>query len=143
MRDIDMAVELLEKEGLSLAIVKDSKVIFTSTSKGIKPLYTAYEEHKAELEDSSVADRVTGRAAAMLCVHAGVKELKTKLISENAINVLNKTNIIYEYDECTPFIENRDRTGMCPVETLSLKSDDINELLKEIKNFLGSINMGN
>ena len=37
MRDIDMAVELLEKEGLSLAIVKDSKVIFTSTSKGIKP----------------------------------------------------------------------------------------------------------
>lgn len=143
MRDIDMAVELLEKEELALAIVKDGKSIFTSSGKGIKPLYTAYEEHKDELEGSSVADRVTGRAAAMLCAYSGVKQLKTKLISENAINVLNKANVLYEYDECTPFIENRDRTGMCPVEILSLKNDDIDGLLKEIKKFLHNINKGN
>lgn len=143
MRDIDVAVELLAKEKLSLAIVKDSKVIFTSSSKGIKPLYTAYEEHKDELEGSSVADKVTGRAAAMICAYAGIKQLKTKLISENAISVLNKTNVMYEYDECTHFIENRDRTGMCPVETLSLKIDGIDELLKGIRNFLESISNGN
>lgn len=142
MKDIDIAEELLEKEKLALAIVKDSKVIFTSSGKGIKPLYTAYEEHKIELEGSSVADRVTGKAAAMLCAHAGIKQLKTKLISENAMNVLNETNIIYEYDECTPFIENRDRTGMCPVETLSLKAGNMDELLKGIKDFLESINKG-
>jgi hypothetical protein len=143
MRDIDMAVELLEKEGLALVIVKDSRVIFTSSGKGIKPLYMAHEECGNELEGSSVADRVTGRAAAMICAHAKVKQLKTKLISENAINILKETNIIYEYDECTPFIENRDRTGMCPVETLSLKSGDIDELLRGIKKFLESINKGN
>lgn len=139
MRDIDIAVELLEKEKLALAIVKDGKVVFTSSDKGIKPLYIALEEHKIELEGSSVADRVTGKAAAMICAYAGIKQLKTKLISDNAINVLKETNIIYEYDERTSFIENRDRTGMCPVETLSLKAGSIDELLNGITSFLESI----
>lgn len=136
MKDIDIAVELLEKDNLALAIVKDTKVIFTSSGKGIKPLFTALEEHKNELEGSSIADRVTGRAAAMLCVYAGIKQLKTKLISDNAINVLKETNIIYEYDERALFIENRDRTGMCPVEALSLKAESIDELLMGITSFL-------
>ena len=136
MSDIDMAVELLENDKLTLAIVKDGKVIFSSSEKGIKPLYTALEEQKNKLEGSSVADRVTGKAAAMICAYAGIKQLKTKLISDNAINVLKKTDIIYEYDERAPFIQNRDKSGMCPIETISLKTNDINELLKGIYEFL-------
>ncbi len=139
MKDVDIAAELLEKESLALAIVKDGRVIYKSSGRGIKPLYKAYEEHKIELEGSSVADRVTGKAAAMLCTHAGIKQLKTKLISDNAINVLKETKIIYEFDIRTPFIKNREKTGMCPVETLSLKSNSIDELLKDIESFLESI----
>lgn len=139
MKDIDIAVELLEKEKLALAIVKEGKVIFSSSDKGIKPLYTAVKEQKNELEGSSVADRVTGRAAAMLCTYAGIKQLKTKLISDNAINVLKETSISYEYDEHAPYIKNRDKTGMCPVETLSLKANNIDELLTGIEAFLDSI----
>ncbi|MGD9568173.1 MAG: DUF1893 domain-containing protein [Sedimentibacter sp.] len=139
MKDIDIAVEMLEKENLALAIVKQGKVIFKSSGKGIKPLYTALEELNVELEGSSVADRVTGRAAAMLCAHAKIKQLKTGLISDNALNVLKNTNIEYEYDERTPFIENRDRTGMCPVETLSIKTSNVEELLIEISEFLEKI----
>ncbi|HBV68923.1 MAG TPA: hypothetical protein DEF04_12655 [Clostridiales bacterium] len=75
----------------------------------------------------------------MICSHAGIKALKTNLISDNALNVLKKSNIEYEYDERTQFIENRDRTGMCPVETISLKTDDINELLNGISDFLEKI----
>lgn len=143
MRDIDMAAELLEKEKLALAAVKDGKVIFTSSEKGIKPLYTAVKEHKSELESSSVADRVTGRAAAMICLYAGIKELKTKLISDNAINVLKETSIIYEYDKCVPYIKNRDKTGMCPIESLSLKVNVVDDLLGDIQNFLKGMKKGN
>jgi len=139
MKDIEIAVELLEKEKLALAIVRDGRVIFSSSDKGIKPLYTAVKEQKNELEGSSVADRVTGKAAAMLCEHAGIKQLKTRLISDNAINVLKETNILYEYDEHAPYIKNRDKTGMCPVETLSMKVENIDELLQGIENFLDSI----
>jgi len=131
MKDIEMAVELLEKDKLALAIVKDGKVIFTSSDKGVK--------RKNELEGASVADRVTGKAAAVLCTYAGIKQLKTRLISDNAINVLKETNILYEYDEHAPYIKNRDKTGMCPVETLSMKVENIDELLQGIENFLDSI----
>lgn len=139
MKDIDIALELLENQKFTLVIVKDGKVIFSSTDKGIKPLYTALKEKKDDLEGSSVADRVTGKAAAMICIYAKVKELKTKLISDNAINVLKQTKMLYEYEERATYIKNRDKTGMCPVETLSLQTDNIDELLISIQNFLDSI----
>jgi hypothetical protein len=139
MKDIELAAALLEEENLTLGIVKDEKVIFSSSDKGISPLYKAVMHHKQELEGSSVADRVTGRAAAMLCVYAGVIKLKTRLISDNAISVLKESNIDYEFEKQTPYIKNRDNTGMCPVENLSLKTNNISELLKEIENFIKSI----
>ncbi|MFA9423228.1 MAG: DUF1893 domain-containing protein [Sedimentibacter sp.] len=139
MKDVRLAKELLEKEKFALAIVKDGKLVFSSYERGIKPLYIAVEQLKDELEGSSVADRVTGKAAAMLCKYANIKELNTRLISENAINVFKETSIIYEYEELAPYIKNRDKTGMCPVETISLKSNDISELLSGIANFLESI----
>ena len=69
-----------------------------------------------------------------------IKELSTKLISENAINVLENTSIIYEYEKSVPYIKNRDQSGMCPVETLSLKVNNIDDLLVEISSFLANIN---
>lgn len=139
MKDIDLAVELLEKENFTLAAVKESKVIFSSYEEGIKPLYTVVKEEKEVLKGSSIADRVTGKAAAMLCAYAEIKELKTGLISHSAINVLKETNIRYEYDEITPYIKNRNQTGMCLVETLSLEENNIVELLIGIENFLKNI----
>ncbi|MDF2616830.1 MAG: hypothetical protein K0Q47_1485 [Sedimentibacter sp.] len=126
---------------MTLAIVKDGKLVFSSTGIGIKPLFTAVEQLKDELEGSSVADKVTGKAAAMLCKYAKIKEMHTHLISENAIAVLKDTQIILEYEESAPYIENRDRTGMCPVETLSLKTNDIDELKSGITKFLESIGL--
>lgn len=139
MKDVDLAKKLLNDGNLNLVVVKDSKVIFKSREKGIKPLYTAVNEIKYEIAGSSIADRVTGKAAAMLCKYGKIKELHTKLISENAINVLKDTAIIINYDEVTPFIKNRDKTGMCPVETISINSNNVDELLDGISNFLESI----
>lgn len=138
MKDIEIAVEHLEKEKLTLAVVKDGKLIYSSSDKGIKPLYIAYVE-KIDLVGSSVADRVTGKAAAMICANGSVKELNTKVISDNAINVLKETNIEFKYDIHTPYIKNRDKSGMCPVETLSLNTDNIDDLLIGIEKFLESI----
>lgn len=139
MKDIELAKYLMDKEKKSIVVVKDKRVIFSSEEKGIKPVYTALNTLKDELRGSSAADRVVGKAAAMIYEHAGVNELSTMLISESAINVLKKTTIIYEYEKAVPFIENRHRSGMCPVESLSQKTDNIDELLAEISSFLKSI----
>lgn len=139
MKDIELARNLLDNEQRALVIVKDGRVIFSGDGKGVKPIYTALNELKDELRGSSVADKVIGKAAAMIYEHAAIKELSTKLISENAINVLEKTSIIYEYEKSVPYIKNRDQSGMCPVETLSLKVNNIEDLLIEISSFLANI----
>ena len=139
MNDIELAKNLLDNEQRALVIVKDGKVLFSVDEKGIKPIYTAFNELKDELKGSSVADKVIGKAAAMIYEHAAIKELSTKLISENAISVLGNTSIIYEYEKSVPYIKNRDQSGMCPVETLSLKVNNIDDLLVEISSFLANI----
>ena len=49
MKDLELAKETLEERELTLVIVKEGKIIFTSTDRGIKPMYTAVLELKEEL----------------------------------------------------------------------------------------------
>lgn len=140
MKDIDIAKELFKKEQLSLAIIKNGEIIFTNSDFGIKPMYIATMEFKDSLKGASVADKVIGRAAAMLLKYAEIKELHTDLISEKAVEVLDNSNIKYEYEEKAEYIINRDNTGMCPVEAMSLNTDNIEELLSNIAAFLKKIN---
>lgn len=141
MIDLQLAKKILEEKNLTLAIVKEGEIIFTSTEKGIKPMYTAILEHKDEIKGASIADRVIGRAAAILCKYAEIKALHTKLISEQAISVFKDTTIEFYYDESTPYIKNRDKTDMCPVEKLSqdVDSNAPEELIEKITDFLDKI----
>lgn len=143
MRDIEMAKNLLLNEELALVIVKDGDIIYKSKGRGIKPLYQAYKEMKSSLKGATVADKVIGKAAAMLCVNGGIAQVYTKLISEKAIEVLKESNIEPHYDLAVPFIKNRDNTGLCPVETLSLETENIDDLLDGIDIFLKSVETSN
>lgn len=137
MKDIKLAKNILDNEKKTIVIVKGGQVIFQSDGRGIRPLYTALKELKDELKGSSVADKVIGKAAAMIYKYAAIKELSTKLISEEAIDMLKNTSIMYEYEKSVPYIKNIDQSSLCPVENLSLNIDNIDELLLEISNFLG------
>ncbi|MCT4606304.1 MAG: DUF1893 domain-containing protein [Marinisporobacter sp.] len=139
MKDIYLAKEILEEEGRTLVIVKEGKVIFSSKDKGIKPMYTAIDTMKEKLRGASVADRVIGRAAAMLCTYANIKELHTKIISEGAVEVLENSQVIFAYEKKSLYIKNRDKTGMCPVENLSKDIDKPVLLLEKIREFLENI----
>ncbi|HHZ01255.1 MAG TPA: DUF1893 domain-containing protein [Sedimentibacter sp.] len=138
MKDIELAKKLLDDEEKALVIVKDGKILFSSEDKGIKPLYTAFKELKDQLQGSSAADKVIGRAAAMICQHAGIREVFAKLISEKALDVFENTSIAYEYEKVVPYIKNRDLSGMCPIESLSLEANNPEELLTKISKLFES-----
>lgn len=139
MKDIDIAKKHLQDEELALVVVKGGQVLYKSNGRGIKPLYTAYMEMKESLKGSSIADKVIGRAAAMICADAKIHELYTNLISENAMEVLEQAEITYSYGLAVPSIKNRDQSGLCPMEKLSLKAENINELLIGIDNFFEAL----
>lgn len=136
MKDIEIAKKILEEQNLCITVVKDGGLIYKSEDKGIKPMYTLATEMKDDLKGASIADRVIGRGAAILCSYVGVKKVYGKLISQSAMEVLKDREIEYDYEKSCPYIENMDRTDMCPIEKLSLDVEDGDVLIDRIKDFL-------
>ncbi|QQY80016.1 uncharacterized protein DUF1893 [Keratinibaculum paraultunense] len=136
MKDIELAKKYLEEDNLALAVVKNGELIYKSQEKGIKPMYFLAINEKGILKGTSIADKVIGKGAAMLCSYIGAKELYAQLISEGAIKVLEEENIVYTYDRICPYIKNREKSDMCPVEKIATNVDDMETLLGEIGKLL-------
>lgn len=141
MKDIELAKKILFDEDMAIAIVKKDKCIYKSKKRGIYPLYIAVTEIKDELDGASVADRVIGRGAAQLYAYTEVKHVYARMISDGTEEIFKDCSIDYEAELTVPYIKNRDKTGMCPIETISDESENFEELLKKIKEFLRSENL--
>lgn len=91
------------------------------------------------MKNASAADKVVGKAAALMFIKGGIKELYADVISEHALSVLNKTDIIVAYNKCVPYIVNRDGTDMCPMEKCVLETDDIELAYHMLQKRLGEM----
>ena len=139
MKDIDIAKnELIEKE-LTLAVAKDGRIIYNSKERGVKPIYVAATDMLYDTEGASVADKITGKGAALLCAYAKIATLHTGLISSSAIAVLERAGIEFTYDEKADYIKNRAGDGGCPVEALTKDIKEPEDCLLPIKGFLEKI----
>ena len=135
MKDIDIAKDLLKEKDFALVVVKDGEVLFTSNDRGIKPMYTLVREMKDEVAGSSIADRVIGRGAALLSQYLKIKEVYSNLISKSAIEVLEREEIQYSFLEICESIKNRDQTGLCPIETISLDETNPIKFIEKLEIF--------
>lgn len=139
MKDLELAKGILEEENQSLVVVKDGEVIYKSRDRGIKPMLSITNELKEQAKGSSIADKVIGKGAALLCVNLGIKEVYGDLMSQAGIDMLEKNGIKYEFKESCEYIKNRDGTDYCPIEKLSMDVDEPRELLAKLKIFFASI----
>ncbi len=141
MNDIQIAKKYIENGNFSCVIVRDSELIYSSTARGIFPLYEAKEILKLDLKQSSLADKVIGRGAAMIAHEAGIKNVYGQLMSEQAVEYLDKFSSTIHYLKLTPYIKNRDFTGMCPIETRAIASSNYEEFNIKVEEFLKSVKM--
>ena len=141
MSDLEMAKSYIEEGKFSCVIVKDSELIYTSTARGIFPLYEAKEILNLDLNQSSLADKVIGKGAAMIAHEAGIENIYGQLMSEQAVEYLEKFSLTIQYKKLTPYIKNRDFTGMCPIETRAIASSDYQDFNIKVEEFLKSVNM--
>ena len=98
--------------------------IFTSDERGIRPAVQWLRNDRGLLSGAEVADKVVGKAAALLFAFGGVKYIWAECMSDAAIAFLAQSGISFEYAERTEHIINRDRTGFCPMESRALPIDD-------------------
>lgn len=135
MSPFDQAKSSLLSSASTIAVVSNGEV-FTSQERGVKPLLHLLSEKKGFLKGSSVADKVIGKAAALLMVLGEIKEVHTLIISEPAIRVFEKYNIPCFYDKKVDRIVNRTGDGLCPMETLCLDVEEPKEAFQKITDFI-------
>ena len=128
---LERAKSLLKSTDSTIAVVSVDDV-FTSHERCVKPLLHLLTEKKGFLKGASVADKVIGKAAALLMVLGEIKEVHTLIISEPAIKVFEKHNIPCFYDKKV----NRTGDGLCPMETLCLDVEEPHKAFLKIVNFI-------
>lgn len=117
--------QLLRQEGLNLIIIKDDKTIFKSSKEGMQPLLEAIHSlDPSALKGSIVADKIVGKAAALLISYFKAKEVHCTVMSVRAKEVLKRHEIKYYSEKLLPEIANRLGTGICPFEEEVLDVDE-------------------
>ena len=112
--NLTKAIELINADDTVFAAVSDSDII-TSPLKGISFVASLCNENK-DLSSYCVADKIVGKAAAMLFVLLNIKVLHAKTLSKVGKKVLEDNGIDFTYDVLTDMIINRTGDGMCPME---------------------------
>lgn len=114
MRDLEAAKRLL-KTGEFTCVVCRKERVYTSRERGITPL-VKYLSDAVQLTGYSAADKVVGKAAAMLFILAEIKAVYADTISQPALDVLWAAGVEVSYGILTERIINRAGTGICPME---------------------------
>lgn len=112
----------LEQTGLSIMVEKNGAVFFKSSDSMLKPLYHCLVTYPEQMNGALVIDKIVGRAAAFLCILGGVHKIITPLASQAAKTVLDEQGISLYASNYIPYIVNRDKTGMCPMEKMAMES---------------------
>lgn len=115
MNDLEQAKLLLQANAQYTCVLCRGECVYTDEQKGIAPMMSFLEQGLC-LQGFSAADRIVGKAAALLFVLAGVREVYAQVLSEGGMRVLMQHDIPFEYDTLTPAIINRMGTGLCPME---------------------------
>ena len=140
MTDVQKAAMLLAQSDLSLVLCKNEELI-TASKTGISPLVELVESG-AELSGYSAADKIVGRAAALLFVLSGVRTLHAQVLSKGAEDILQKHGIEYTYDRLCDHIINRDGNAPCPMEQATAGIDDPAAALQAVKQKLSQLKKG-
>ena len=124
--NLQNSVARMKNEQLS-CIAEIGNAEYVSTLKGIAPLLKPLRENPDFFIDAVVIDRVIGKSAAFLLIKGRIKSIHALIISQHALDLLNKHHVPVTYDKLVPFIINNTNTGMCPMEASVLNVEDPEE----------------
>jgi hypothetical protein len=124
MRDLEIAKSRLLKENETLVVVGKGRVLFETNSHRISGFLGAIEQLGAQLEGAAVADRVAGKAVALLCAYAGISEVYAKVLSRKAKAVFEEKGIPYEWNALVDNILDLNQSGVCPFEKAAVEISD-------------------
>ncbi len=135
--DIINAKRILNEGDYTLVLCNDDEV-YTDCERGVKPLLKLISGN-INLKGFSAADKVVGRAAAFLYVILEVEEVYAEVMSQTAVGVFSRYGIKFSYDVQTETIQNREGTGICPMEQATKDAENPIQAQNFVKDALAAL----
>jgi len=136
MDDLELAENELKSRNMNLVIVKNGVVLCQSTASGMRGLLQAVEEYNEDLAGTAVADKIVGRAAAMLCVYFKVKSVFAITMTEGALRFLTKNRVAHKFERYVLRLMNTQGTDICPFERAIRDIDNPKEAFKTLRSLV-------
>lgn len=114
--DLEIAKKRLNDNDLKLCIVKCDKSIFETTTPGISGFLKAIERFEEKLDGASIADRVVGKAIALLCIHARIRGVYALTLGKEAKTVLEGNATCVRWDNLVDSILHKGKDETCIFE---------------------------
>jgi len=127
LSDLEIAKKKLHSEQAAIAIVKNGEVLFETRSHRISGFLEAIDYMGAKLENASIADRVAGKAVALLCVYVRAKAVYANVLSKKGKIVFDDNGITCEWKKLVKNILDLDKRRLCPFEQAARDISDANE----------------
>jgi len=124
MQDIEIAKKQLYDEELTLAIIKKGHVLFQTDSHRISGFIRAIDTLGPQLRGASVADRVAGKALALLCVYAGIRGVYAEVLSKKAQALFEENNVACQWKHLVNNVLDLNKMGVCPFEKAAVDISD-------------------
>lgn len=134
MEYLRKAKELLDAQDLTCVLCGDSGT-YTSIRRGAAPLL-AWLDAGTDVWGFSAADRVVGKATAFLYCLLGIKAVYARVMSRPALQILTQAGICAQYSTLVDGIQNRTKTGPCPLEHATREITDAQAALAAIRDTL-------
>ncbi|HHT76692.1 MAG TPA: DUF1893 domain-containing protein [Clostridiaceae bacterium] len=136
MDSLSEAKRRLEKPGVGFALISGDYV-YESSARGIAPPMHCLSVEPDKMKGASVADKIVGRAVALLLIFGGVKFVHAQIISQHALDAFAQSSVVVTFEDMVPYVVNRQGDGMCPMEETVLGIQEPQEayisLQKKIK----------
>ena len=133
------AINILDEQQKSCVILDENGEVRTSDAIGIKPLMTELRVNKQAFAGCVIADKVIGKAAALMAVLGKAEAVYGRIMSQNAEEFLKNAGIEYRYGELVSYIENRTKDGRCPMEETVLEIDSPLEAFEALEKTIAKL----
>ena len=137
---IEEAESLIDSGKAAAVLVKDDMIVASENGRGVAPLLRLYDTKPEHFMDSTLVDKVIGRAAASIAVAGGAKCVYASIMSEGAEKFLLSHGVKAVAKVMTAEIENRTKTGICPFENAVKDIDDVDAMLSAIRDLSAKLN---
>lgn len=134
MEDLVQAKKILIEEDCT-CVLCGAGVVHKSHRRGVAPLLQLLDE-SVNTAGFSAADRVVGKATAFLYCLLGVKAVHARVMSKPAAQVLEKAGVEAAWEQLVDEIQNRQKSGPCPMEHATRNCETAQQALTAIRETL-------